>query len=117
MISKSIAQQTTTRRTGEESGVVDAGFCHGSAGIAHLYLKIYRLTQDQEMLKAGQYWLDYTINFERNNNGIMGYAAWDNVNMKPKKELGLLSGHAGIGLVYLSYLSSDNTIWDSSLLL
>jgi len=116
-ISKSIARQTTTRRTRGESSVMDAGFCHGSAGIAHLYLKIFRLTQDQEMLKSGRYWLDYTINFERKNNGIMGYAAWDNVNMKPQKEFGLLRGHAGIGLVYLSYLSGENTIWDSSLLL
>ncbi len=37
------------RRLPEQSGVTEAGICHGAAGLAHLFLRMYQLTSAEEL--------------------------------------------------------------------
>jgi len=109
-----ILKQTTIRKKIEETQVVDASLCHGSSGIAHIYNKIFNYTNDEVFRTAHTFWLQYTLNLAHNKNGTLGYIIPNNTDKK--KEVGLLSGIAGISLSFQS--SIFNTFdWDFCLLL
>ena len=99
-----IINRTLKRQTYEETGVVDGYFCHGSAGLAHIYHKIFIETADQEVLAAAYYWLNYTIEFVNSNRR-------EGSNLPVAGSNGLLVGTAGIGLVAYSFLTKDFS-WD-----
>jgi len=106
---------TTRRRTFEESYVSDAGICHGSAGIAMIYRRIFFETHREEFKDAFSYWINQTLNFSRFDDGLAGYKksvknGWEN-------DYSLLTGISGIGLVLLSNLVDDQQNWDEMFLL
>lgn len=109
---------STRRRDLQESGVVDSGLCHGSAGIAHLYNRLYHYTGESQFKDSSLYWLDETIKQARFEDGLAGYKAWHTEKYGGwTKEYGLLEGVAGIGLAFLAALSDIEPNWDRSLLL
>jgi lantibiotic biosynthesis protein len=106
------------RKEPENTGVFDAGFCHGSAGIAHIYNKMWHQTGDDRFKKATEYWLAETLNYSQFEDGIIGYKKFD-----PELKGGpyvsdpsLLEGTIGIALVLFSYLTNDFD-WDYCMLL
>jgi len=94
------------------NSVIDAGLCHGTAGIALIFKRMYLNTNLSEFQEAANYWLDQTLLMDKYHDGIMGYKA----NCK-ESSIGFLDGVAGIGLVLLSFLSNDDPKWDECLLL
>jgi hypothetical protein len=44
-----------------QTGVTDAGLCHGSAGLAHLFNRLYQLTAEQALADAARFWVERTL--------------------------------------------------------
>jgi len=94
-------------RPPDESGVVDAGFCHGSAGLAHLFNPAYQATGEPRLLEAALFWLDDTLaRVAAVADAARGaeHSAWNG--------RGLLEGAAGIALVLLAAATPVEPAWD-----
>ena len=113
---RQIALHTTKRRTPEETLVIDGGFCHGHAGIAHIYARLYEYYQYPAFQSATEYWLTELQQFVEAQGGIMNYqehrgeAGWYACDS-------LLGGSAGIALVLLNQYSKVEPAWDRMFLL
>jgi len=110
-----ILLQSTQRRDFNETSVQDAGICHGSAGIAMIYRRMFLETNLKEFKEATLYWIDQTLNFSRFEDGLAGYKT---VKMQEMIcDYSLLTGISGIGLVLLSFLENDPQVWDELFLI
>jgi lantibiotic modifying enzyme len=113
--------RSSAARTFEQSGVRDGGICHGGAGLAHLFNRLYQLTGDDSFADASRYWVDQTLGMRVEGDGIAGFRAWTSIG--PNQELGwrneggFLEGAAGIGLALLGTISSVEPAWDRILTL
>jgi len=110
-----ILLQSTQRRNLNENFVRDAGICHGSAGIALIYRRLYIETGRDEFREATQYWINQTLNFSCFDDGLSGYKTL--VKEGWKCDYSLLTGISGIGLVLLSYLENNQQQWDELFLI
>jgi lantibiotic modifying enzyme len=99
-----------------DAGVSDAGICHGSAGLAHIYNKMWRHTNNPVFKQTGDYWARRTLDFAVYKDGIAGYKRFDPTDNTHHNDYGMLDGVAGIGLVLLGYLTGDQD-WDYCLML
>jgi hypothetical protein len=86
-------------RSPESAGVVDAGFCHGAAGLAHLHGRLWQLTGEDAHARAGRYWLTRTLEL-----------------YEPRTAPGLLTGATGVALVLLAACETDDPGWDRAFL-
>lgn len=111
-----ILKLTTTRRENEVTKIFDAGICHGTAGVAHIYNKLAILTNDVSFEESSKYWIEQTIQYSSYNDGIGGYKRFNAYENIYERSPGLLEGTAGIGLVLSSYLSG-NFDWDYCIML
>lgn len=113
-----IMLHNTCRRDLETNGVHDAGLCHGTAGIAHIFNRFYKETKLKEFDDARWYWLEQTLNFATHDKGLAGFKNWQGKEGW-QNDYGLLEGVAGIGLMLLGFLSNDieDLDWDRVLLL
>ncbi|NLR56935.1 hypothetical protein HGH93_02400 [Chitinophaga polysaccharea] len=96
--------------------VFDAGFCHGAAGIAHIFNKVWHNTGDEFFKQACDYWMKQTIAFCRYNDGVGGYKSFISSSGTYENCYSILEGTAGIGMVMYSYLTGDFS-WDYCLML
>jgi len=111
-------------RDPDAGGVVDGGLCHGAAGLAHLYNRLFQATGDPFFRAAALAWIERLMARRRPGQGIAGWQAWRPIGevTGPDPELGwvddrgLLTGAAGIGLVLLAALSPVEPAWDRVLL-
>jgi lantibiotic modifying enzyme len=102
-------------RSAAENAVVDAGLCHGTAGLVHLFNRLYQATGDPDLAAAARFWLERTLAHRRPGEGVAGFLAWEqdeNWQMVWRAEPGLLSGAAGIGLALLAVASPVEPAWD-----
>ena len=119
------------RRAGEEmaasaaerdpslSGVVDAGLCHGAAGLGHLFGRLLALTGDEACARAAPMWLDRTIEMRQDGVEVAGFPAHvpdDDGEWGPEADPGLLGGAAGVGLALLAACRPEDPSWDRVLL-
>jgi len=95
--------------------VRDAGICHGSAGIALLYHRMFLETHCSEFKEATEFWIQQTLEFSRFEDGLAGYKTWQKEGWKC--DYSLLAGIAGIGLVLLFYLENNQQTWDELFLI
>lgn len=96
-------KKTVNRTDCEQNGVNDSMICHGSAGIAHIYNRLFYMTDIIEFKKASLYWLNVTANLELKQEG--------------NRCFGLLEGTLGVGLVILSFFDSSHMDWDEVIML
>lgn len=93
----------------------DAGFCHGSAGNAHLYARLYAATGDSTFAAAAlaSYQRTLQLHGGQNHEGYRFY--WDS---RPHWRWvpGLLRGSVGVSLVLNAAISNEDPAWDSLLL-
>lgn len=98
--------------------VSDAGICHGTSGISHIFRRMYFNTNILEFNDTANYWIGKTLELTKLDNGFAEYKVWYQTNNRGSKPfLGLLEGVSGIGLALLSNISKDTPIWDECLLL
>jgi lantibiotic modifying enzyme len=107
-----------TKRTDlEQNGIYDANICHGAAGVAHIFNKVYQYSKIPEFKKATDLWVEHTLYFAKYEDGVAGFKTMDN-ERGLINSTGLLTGISGIGLVLLSYLYPETVnTWDRCLLL
>ncbi|MGE5186500.1 MAG: lanthionine synthetase LanC family protein, partial [Acidobacteriota bacterium] len=84
-------------RDPEDRGVTDAAFCHGALGLAHLWNRWFQATGAEPFRGALRDWI------------VRGLV------MPRPSAPGLLEGAAGIGLVLLAAIGSDEPAWDRML--
>lgn len=117
-----IMLHASKRRNLEENKVYDAGLCHGSAGIAHIFNRFYQDTKIEEFKTAATYWYKVTLDFARFEDGIGGYKKYvpsqnESEEGRWENSAGILEGSAGIGLALLAAISNEEPKWDRCLLL
>jgi hypothetical protein len=98
-----------------QTGVVDASFCHGAAGLAHLYNRMYQAIGEPKLGRAAVYWLERTLNFyrlARDNGGSWVQGSKDPTEAGPWTGIDLVDGAAGVALVLLAATTSVEPIWD-----
>jgi lantibiotic modifying enzyme len=109
-------------RPASDARVVNACFCHGAAGLAHLYNRMYQATGEPTLGRAALYWLDRTLGFYRLARDCGG--SWVQGNSDPgQRELWtwsgieLVDGAVGVALVLLAAATSVEPTWDRMFLI
>jgi lantibiotic modifying enzyme len=103
-----------------EAGVKDAGLCHGSAGLGHIFNRLFQATGNAKFKKAARFWFQQTLKFRQHGQGFAGYSAYrlkDDGMPGWHNDPELLSGSTGIGLALLAAISPVAPDWDRMLLL
>ena len=100
------------RRDADSGRVRDASFCHGSAGIAHLFRRAHEMTGEPRFAEASTRWLADTLARRRPGEGCAGYVA-SRPESQWLSDASLLTGAAGIGLVLLGACSDLAPDWDA----
>jgi hypothetical protein len=111
--------QRTAQRPPEASGVVDAGLCHGAAGLGHLFNRMYQATGEERLGEAARYWFGQTLQQRRPGRGLGGYEAREpdaSGTQTWVADPGLLTGAAGIALALLAATTAIEPAWDQMLL-
>jgi lantibiotic modifying enzyme len=109
---------SANRRDVMKELVRDAGLCHGSAGLALMFHRMYNYTQRIEFKETAEYWVDVTFKFSNSEDGVAGFKAYRPANSEGNtKETGMLEGVAGVGLSLISAMSEIEPKWDATLLL
>jgi hypothetical protein len=106
----------TKRRTLKQTMVYDAGICHGAAGVAHIYNRMWMNTRNPIFKETTEYWIKETLAFACFEDGIAGFKKFNAITKTYERDSSLLEGIAGTGLVLLSYLTNDFS-WDYCIML
>jgi lantibiotic modifying enzyme len=101
----------------EADGVVDAGICHGSAGLAHVFHRFFRATGDELFRDAARAELARTLDLGDPDGRYLAWAPDAHGVLGWIDDLTLLAGSGGVALVLASALSTDEPVWDRALLL
>jgi lantibiotic biosynthesis protein len=104
----------TAERSLQDSSVVDAGICHGAAGVAHLFNRLHQATGDPALAEAARHWIDETLALRR-SEGIGGFLSWapnEQRQLGWREAAGFLTGSAGVGLALLGAATAVEPEWD-----
>jgi lantibiotic modifying enzyme len=107
------------RKTLVDNFVKDAGLCHGTAGIGHIFYRMWWNTKIPEFKEAADYWFDQTLKMATFPDGLAGFKA---LHIIDDKSLWIncyefLMGISGICLAMLTYYYELEPEWDECLLL
>ena len=108
------------KRTFETSGVHDAMFCHGAAGVAHLFNRLFQATGEGWLAHTARRWFTQVLQMQRPGSGIAGYQSHVDRQAAPgewQTDPGLVSGTAGLALALLAAATEIEPEWDRALLL
>lgn len=106
------------RRNLDANYVVDAGLCHGTAGIGHIFYRMWYNTRIPEFLETAGYWFEETLKMAHYPDGLAGYKTFHPQEIGGwQNDSGLLEGITGIGLALISYCEGIDPVWDECLLL
>lgn len=98
-----------------QAQVVDAGVCHGSAGLAVIFKLLFLQFEEPCLLEASEYWFAYTCElYER--KGKEGFYRFSGLSGEYEESFSYLSGYGGIGFAMLAMLGGDID-WTDSLFL
>jgi len=117
-LSLNVFKHSAMRRDIKEVKIVDAGLCHGSYGVMHIFSYMYKETGDLLFKDTADYWIHKALEMDTHENGYAGYCKWyGGSNPGWSKESNLLEGISGIGLALISYLAPFKTKWDECLMI
>ena len=109
-----LAVRAAARPPGQ-TGVVDAGLCHGSAGLAHLFNRMYQMTAEPALADAARFWVERTL--ELCSALAPGRGVTLTEAARPAwKGPGLLEGAAGVALAMEAAATTAEPVWDQMLL-
>ena len=113
--------ESTANRPRATSGVKDAGLCHGTAGNALLYMRLYHATGKLVFLNAALDYINWTFDLRDPKKGFGGFPQYhlDENLQQPQLHygLGLLEGSTGVALALLASVSDVPPDWDRHLLI
>lgn len=103
-------------RSEKAAGVVDASLCHGSAGNAHLFLRMHQATGDPALREAALEGFRRTLERWKPGEDMGGFSAWmlerGDQPGQWRAEAGFLMGGAGVALALLAAASDIEPDWD-----
>lgn len=104
-------------RSFESSQVIDTGLCHGAAGVAHLFNRLFQATGDADLAQAADTWYARTLAMRRTDE-IAGFPRGRLINRTRIWDAGadLLTGVSGIGLALHAAISPVEPAWDQLML-
>jgi len=95
---------------------LEAGLCHGAAGVAHLTNRVYQATGDGRLGEHARTWLRKTMAMQQPGTGVGGYAMRSRTSATEwEADPSLLVGAAGVGLALLAGATSRPPSWDELL--
>jgi hypothetical protein len=120
--------------------VVDAGLCHGAAGVAHVFNRLFQMTGEEQLAATARAWVNVVLDMpgrpaasillprsklfgqslQMPADGVAGYSAWtytEALGWHWIADRGFLTGAAGIGLTLLAAIGRREPTWDRVLLL
>ena len=106
-------------RPRESSGIIDAGICHGAAGAAHLFNRIYQATGDPVFRDAALAWIEQVMAYREPGKGVGGFEMWVvgvGEELAWRADPGFLTGSSGVGLALLAAVTAVEPEWDRILL-
>lgn len=113
-----ILLHSSFRRDCDANLVYDASFCHGAAGNAYLFNKLFLLTKKVAYKNAANYWLNTSLDFSCYDNSFAGFKTCrSKIENDYYESYGILEGISGIGLVLLSTISNIPATWDEVFLI
>jgi hypothetical protein len=107
-------------RSEATAGVRDAGLCHGAAGLAHLFHRLYRQTAEKRFASASRVWFGRALAMRVPGRGFAGFRAFDPEGTGRSRwptDPTLLTGAAGIALALVAATTHAEPSWDRTLLL
>jgi lantibiotic biosynthesis protein len=105
----------------DRAGIADAPLCHGAAGVAHIFNRIYQTGGDLRCRDAALLWYQRTMDFRQAGSGVGGFSS-----LTRPAPTGLpvweaspafLDGAAGVALAFLSAVTPVEPGWDRMLLI
>lgn len=115
-----------TRRPVDASGVQDAGLCHGSAGLGHLFNRAWQGTGEPAFAESARFWLEHALAQREPGAWVGGFWAYSPyrmddgervVSQEPiQSDATFLTGSAGIALALLAAATPYEPAWDRRLL-
>jgi len=108
--------RTCERKAPAATDIEEAGFCHGTSGVAYIYLKLYRQTGIPAFKETADYWYLQTCDFGK-EQGPAGYLFHSGQELGIPVS-GILEGLGGVTLTFLAYLYPGlRENWDECLFL
>lgn len=110
----------TCGRPRELSGVEDCGLCHGAAGIAHIFNRLYWWSGDPVFGDAARSWFHALLHMGREESPTGSFFARvedSQGRLVAHQDSGFLMGMAGVGLALAAAVSTVEPHWDRVLLL
>ena len=107
------------KRSFKQSGVRDTGLCHGAAGVAHLFNRLYQTSGAPPLRDAARSWLKRAIRMRVPNERVAGFPArhyTESAGFHWRSDPGLLNGATGVALALLSAATPVRPDWDRALL-
>jgi hypothetical protein len=105
----------------EKAGIADSPMCHGAAGVAHVFNRIYQTTGDERCRAVSLFWYERMLNMRKEGTGVGGFTAIYQPDPGSPSILdanpAFLDGSIGISLTLLSAVTKIEPSWDRSLLL
>jgi lantibiotic modifying enzyme len=108
-------------RSFESSQVIDMGLCHGAAGVAHLFNRLFQATGDADLGRAADTWIARTLAMRR-TEAIAGFPRGLAPGMPHDRTMiwdpgaDLLTGASGVALALHAAISPIEPAWDQLLL-
>lgn len=107
-------------RSRAASGVIDTGMCHGTAGVAHVFHRLYLGTGQKRFGEASRVWFSHTLAKRKVGRGFAGFRAHlpdDTGSLRWRTDPSFLTGAAGIALALAAAITDDEPHWDRVLLI
>lgn len=109
-----ILLHSTGRRELRKNAVVDAGMCHGTVGIAHIFNRMFHYTGIKTFEEAARYWFDETLKMAVFEDG---YAGFKRFHSQWINSADIFDGISGIGLAIIAAVSDIEPRWDRMMML
>ena len=111
-----ILLHSAKRKNHEKNMIFDAGICHGTAGLALIFMQAWRYTGIDTFMDTAKYWIECSLKMNNHENSYAGYSVWHG-DKGWNPEAGILEGISGIGMMLMEVLSEDEGPWLQSILL
>lgn len=105
----------------EKTGIADAPLCHGAAGVAHIFNRIYQQEGDRRCMDAALQWYEQVLAYRQLGTGVGGYSSLTRPDPDGPAVLdpspAFLDGANGVALALLAAVTPVEPAWDRLMLL
>lgn len=100
-----------------ETRVVDAGLCHGAAGLAHILSFMAQVGKSRKLAAAARQWYEKTQDLRKPTEEVAGFPAWWPEAQRWVPDAGLLGGATGVAVALVAGATDLNPGWGRLFLL